>query len=214
MPRPLWQSGEEPNGPLFGDLQFVVAGTNRGGTQYFAALLRDMGGLRVKHEGLLTTERNCREYSRYWDCEVSGGNVHMLPQVKAAGVPIFHLVRHPLGTINSIWDKWRNNDGFKKRFWIGPDDAPPAEAMGRWWLKHRQQIDECTDDRFYLEDDHTASLWRIAKKVRIDWPTERMVRVVKARKPVGARKRPVNCFGWSDLPEEVRDYARKLGYTG
>jgi hypothetical protein len=214
MPRPLWSPGEQPTGPLFGDLQFIVAGVNRGGTTFVSNVLTSLG-LRSKHEGLLTNDHVCREYSRYYDCEVSGGNVPMLPQVQAAKIPIFHLLRHPIGTLDSLWELWRHHDNFKDKYWVGEPDAPPAEAMGYWWMEHRRKIEAASPARrIYLEQPRTA-FWIIGETMGYAWDTRTIAKAIDLnsdRRSWGARVSPKKWFAWQDLPDAVQRYAVELGY--
>lgn len=213
MPRPLWSPGEKPTGPLFGDLQFIVAGANRGGTTFVSNVLSSLG-LRSKHEGLLTKDCVCREYSRYYDCEVSGGNVHMLAQARQAKLPIFHLLRHPIGTLDSLWELWRDRDYFKKKYWVGDPGDPPAEAMGRWWMEHRRKIEEADPIRIYLEQPRTA-FWDIGDTMGYAWDVRTIAKAIAEnsdRRSWGARVLPKKWFAWQDLSDEVQRYAAELGY--
>lgn len=216
MPRPLWPATEEPKGPLFGDLKFVVAGTNRGGTTYVANVLKSLG-LRSKHEGLLNNERVCRHYSRYYDCETSGGNVDLLPQAREAGLPIFHLLRHPILTLDSIWTLWRRQYRFKERYWIGAQDDDRHDAMGKWWMQHRQKIEDCSPVRVYLESPKEI-FSTINDVMGFGWSESKIIQAMIANTGQGKRsarssqQKQHRWFYWQDFSDEFRYFAKGLGY--
>lgn len=222
MPKPIFGPNETPTGRLFGDLRFVVAGTPRGGTTFTANVLKDLG-LRSKHEGLLNDRRHCHEYSRYYDCEISGGNALMLKEAKSSGVKVFHLIRNPVKTINSMIRRWGTSvrgDNGGKPYWIGSSDLPLGTGIANWWLNWRTIIEDAGPVATFSLENIEEGLIIIRDEMGYDW-SEGSVREAISKNLTEEKMSSTNSWprspheiSWVDLPLDVKEFAERHGYGG
>lgn len=192
-----------PNFPW--NLQLVVAGVPRGGTQYLTNCLRPalMSQLTAGHEALF-----CYNFVRDYgdrqahDVEVTGFAWPYLDSLVARGIPIFHLLRHPVPACNSILKF------FPESFPVPERDWPAAVEL--WYQWHRRTSEKALY-WFRLEDQTEDAVEDILKILGVDVPREEIERCCS--KASRGNSTAGDLITWDHLPPVVQDFAYERGYS-
>lgn len=203
---------EKPSTP-FGDLRFVVSGTVRGGTHFIANVLNELGIL-TAHEGFHRTQpmfmiRKGKEFVQTYEGEVSGNNGYLLKEIRAHGLPVFHLWRNPVRHVNSVLRRWGGLDGGE---WT-------AAQVAQEWMKTHQKILECGPQSRIAVEDPIYGLIQLYEEIRGIRPDRNalIAALNKFQTPEGmcantAENAPSpKEITWKDLPSDVEDFARRIG---
>jgi len=178
------------------NLKFVVGGTPRGGTTYAANVLRALG-FKAGHEAIFKRDevdwRTLR--SGRYDVDVSGIIPFHLGIIQEHEVPIIHLIRHPVPSINSML-----------RYFQGA--YKPNEAVQRWYKSHKA-LSDLAVLTIRLETFRTDINRFAAVFCPRTQPAELDEATAQADKGTST---PGTTFDWFDLPSDVRDFAENIGY--
>ena len=207
------------------DIDFVVTGTPRSGTTYVSHILKNFG-FDCLHERRFTpwevVTDAYRLTSRPWG-DASWLAAPFLP-ILPDSTKVFHVVREPLRTLNSIigtgqidWpDDYRT---FIARYCWGDENYWPTNVeldAQTFWVRWNEMIEHSgrVVMRFRVEDMATA-LRRITSELGMTEVTEADVANALAgiRTDVNTRRhRPPGNVTRADLTAEFRETARRYGY--
>ena len=206
------------------NIDFVVTGAPRSGTTYVANVLQKLG-FDCHHEQRFTpwevVVEAYRLSGRPWGDSswLAAPFLQMLPE----STKVFHVVREPLNTLNSIigtgqidWpDDYRT---FIARYCWGDENYWPTDVAleaQTFWVRWNEMIEHSgrVVMRFRVED-MAAALPRIASEVGAagvtDWDIAGTLAAVRAdvnkRDPAAVR------LTKADLTAEFRETARRYGY--
>jgi hypothetical protein len=205
-------------------IQFVVTGAPRSGTTYVARVLREIG-VECHHERRFNPWEVVMEAYRLDDIPWGDASwlaapfLPMLPE----GTKVFHVVREPLKTLNSIIGTgqidWPHDyrTFIAKHCWNDEDYWPADVAADAqtFWLRWNLMIERSgrVDRRFRVED-LPALLPAIASTLgRTDLSEQLVARALAVPADVNTRPHEASVqLTRADLTAECVEMARRYGY--
>lgn len=186
------------------NLRLVVSGLPRGGTQFTRSVLRDLLQDRatVGHEGVF-----CYNFIRDYgtrpchDVDVTGFAWPYGELLQEHGIPVVHLVRHPVTSVNSMLNFFRKAFPEKERDW--------TEAVEMWCGRHANIAARATC--WYRLEDQMDKLCETASQILgLDFdPLMAENAIIKSPKGNSTRG---DTISWDFLPPMVQDFAVGFGY--
>jgi len=197
-----WKEKEK----LLKSLRFVVGGCVRGGTTYFANALRKcLPDWRIGHETIFNRDGVAWHLLLVDRChvDVSGLTPYHVKSLIKAKIPIVHLARHPVPSINSLIKY--------KPFGVVDFDT----ACNRWYECHRKMSEagglEANNSyglyNFIRLEDMELFFPHLCGKLHIPFVKESIC-------VDRGRSTPSTEYVWDDLPWNVKNLAITLGYGG
>lgn len=180
--------------------KMLVSGLTRGGTLYCANFL-NLIGVRASHESIWGTggvQHPDREHGRIPTCEVSGLSALWAPLVYTAGIPIVHLVRHPVHCCASNVEFWAR------------DKRPVTWAeVTEVYLQWHRILDKYAQLTIHLErwEDEWYQLLLPLGLAKPD--PEDLKRAMLAYRGTSSKSTK---YTWDDLPRPLQKWSEEHGY--
>lgn len=202
----LLEREEKPDATVPKHVKLVVAGLTRGGTQYTAWVLRKLGVV-AGHEAVFGgsgPRATVMEWKqRPITVEVSGLAAPWVDNIVRDGVPVVHLIRHPVKCVNS-------NLNF---FSHGLGHGLSWDVVCKTYLDWHQAIEKVAQFTIHLE--------RFAESIRAllglarpnPYPSQSAIDEALKFADRGAKCWQTNHGGWQQLPKELQEYAASHGYS-
>jgi len=198
----------------YGKLKFVVLCTYRGGSTFTSHVLCRLGVV-TGHELLVGRTSLLGDrlddpvkypHNFRWEnlshgtleADVGGANWLQIPLFQATGIPLVHLIRHPIKTANSLLAY-----GF-------PSIRTKSQAIREWYRVHKASRTAGPVATIKLENV-VEGLMDMADKLGLLWDRDRVQYWVdKTHHNPGLRS--TFDVRWSHMPSEAQDLARAYGY--
>ena len=202
--------------------KFLVTGTGRSGTGYFAELFR-AHGINCGHQDVFrhdTVEAQSWDWRDY-EGEASFEAVPALPQLRREGVKIALVTRHPLDVISSWLSLGVFGDNFRSDYslWHGAmtrsfpyfdgclDVDDPVVAAAEYWCLWNNLAAKNADLVVRLEDSRERKVFECFGLKSDPSITERVSKKTNAR---DEDKVPVK-VGWDDIPDYMATRLKVVG---
>jgi hypothetical protein len=198
------------------NLEMIVAGTPRGGTNFTRFALAALG-YKTSHEGIYNDEVLHRPeklpdvlLKSSAQIEVTGFAAPFVEGARREGVKIVQLIRNPVDFVNSVLHKWPNSHG---SFTV-PGKAPSHTRIALWWLKQHEQITRSAGSIIMLEridQEFIHILFDLGVKLW-DIDTDKIAKALDRPDREKAVSGAPRTFTWEDMPPEVQEFASGFGY--
>lgn len=195
------------------DLKFVIASTPRSGTTFVSNVLNKLQ-VRAGHEGIFQVHgvagalRNNPHIKKKLEGDVSG---FVNPYLKILGrkdIPVYHLIRHPVPSINSLLNFFQNHGQLQ----IGVLSQPLWLAMAELWHYWHRELDQyCSPNTLRLENISEDLEW-FAGDLSYDWSVEQIADAIEqASRGTSVAMKPQH-ITWDMLPKHIQEFAYRFDY--
>lgn len=195
------------------NLKFVVASTPRSGTTYLSNVFNELGIL-AGHEAIFQINgprhafRTNSHIKVKLDTDVSGFINPYLDELKTQNVRVYHLIRHPVPSINSMLNFFKGRGTFRVGVLHQPHWLQVAELWHYW---HKELDDRCNQFTLRLESIKEGLEW-LAKDLGYTWTSEQLDEALEAKRGTSVACRP-QVVTWDMLPKHIQEFAKKFEYS-